>query len=133
MQFSLDVDERQLMHQVYRLLPPPGLHRLIYLENVQSNWGITMDEIATEKLRALLVDCRRVLNTVCERVADRHDVSLAVRDLMSSTDLLPTFLDLARRSPELAEIVLQASIAALSNSQSVMVVEAELRSRASKN
>ncbi len=54
----------------------------------------------------------------------------AVRRLMRPDDMLETFSELAVREPDLMRLVLQASVAALVNVQSVEAVGQELKRRA---
>lgn len=54
----------------------------------------------------------------------------AVRILMRPDDMLETFSELAVKDPDMMRVVLQASVAALVNVQSVEVVDAEMRRRA---
>ena len=49
---------------------------------------------------------------------------------MQPDDMLETFSELAVREPDLMRLVLQASVAALVNAQSVEAVDAELKRRA---
>ncbi len=50
----------------------------------------------------------------------------AIRRLMRPDDMLESFSELAVREPDLMRLVLQASVAALVNVQSVEAVEAEM-------
>ena len=59
----------------------------------------------------------------------RPDMQIAIRRLMSPDDMLETFSELAVKEPDLMRIVLQASVAALVNVQSVESVDAELKRR----
>ncbi len=54
----------------------------------------------------------------------------AIRRLMHPDDMLETFSELAVREPDLMRLVLQASMAALVNAQSVEPVDAEMKRRA---
>lgn len=49
---------------------------------------------------------------------------------MSREDMLKTFSELALREPDLMRLVLQASVAALVNVQSLEAVDAEMKRRA---
>ena len=53
-----------------------------------------------------------------------------MRILMRPHDMLETLSELAVKEPDLMRLVLQASVAALVNVQSVEAVEGELRRRA---
>ena len=54
----------------------------------------------------------------------------AIRRLMRPDDMLETFSDLAVKEPDLMRLVLQASVAALVNVQSVEAVDAEMKKSA---
>ena len=54
----------------------------------------------------------------------------AIRRLMSPDDMLETFSELAVKESDLMRIVLQASVAAPVNVQSVEAVDAEMKRRA---
>ncbi len=65
-----------------------------------------------------------------DRLTDRPDMQNAVRRLMRPDDMLETFSELAVKDPDLMRLVLQVSVAALVNVQSVEAVDAELKRRA---
>lgn len=67
---------------------------------------------------------------MAESLADRPDMQEAFRILMRPDDMLETFSELAVREPDLMRLVLQASVAALVNVQSLMAMDAELKRRA---
>ena len=83
-----------------------------------------------DELRTLLEQSRQMLTSLAERLADRPDMQNAVRRLMRPDDMLETFSELAVKEPDLMRLVLQASVAALVNVQSVEAVDAELKRRA---
>ncbi len=56
----------------------------------------------------------------------------AVRRLMRPDDMLETFSELAVKEPDLMRLVLQASVAALVNAQSMMAADDEIQRRAAK-
>lgn len=60
-------------------------------------------------------------------LASRPDMQNAIRRLMRPDDMLETFSELAVKEPDLMRLVLQASVAALVNVQSV---DAEMKRRA---
>jgi hypothetical protein len=60
------------------------------------------------------------------------DMQNAIRRLMRPDEILETFSELAVKEPDLMRMVLQASVAALVNVQSVEAVDAEMRRRAVK-
>jgi len=81
-------------------------------------------------LRAFLQASRQTLTSLSESLVSRPEMQNAIRQLMSPDDMLETFSELAVREPDLMRLVLQASVAALVNIQSVEAVDAELNRRA---
>ena len=79
------------------------------------------------ELRELLEASRQTLTSLVESLANRPDMQNAIRRLMRPDDMLETFSELAVREPDLMRLVLQASVAALVNVQSVEAVDAEMR------
>ena len=73
---------------------------------------------------------RQTLAALIERLTDRPDMHNAVRRLMRPDDMLETFSELAVKEPHLMRLVLQASVAALVNVQTVEAVEGEMKRRA---
>lgn len=71
-----------------------------------------------------------MLASLVQSLHDRPDMQNAIRRLMSPDDMLETFSDLAAKEPHPMRLVLQASVAALVNVQSVEAVEAEMKRRA---
>ncbi len=82
------------------------------------------------ELRELLQQSRQTLTALIESLSDRPDMQNAIRRLMRPDDMLETFSELAVKEPDLMRLVLQASVAALVNAQTVEVVSAELKQRA---
>lgn len=58
------------------------------------------------------------------------NLSVGERHQMRPDDMLETFSKLAVKEPDLMRLVLQASVAALVNMQSVEAVDAEMKRRA---
>ncbi len=81
------------------------------------------------ELRELLQASRQTLTSLVESLGNRPDMLNAVRQLMRHEDMLETFSELAVKEPDLMRLVLQASVAALVNVQSVETVAAELKRR----
>ncbi len=90
----------------------------------------SLADLSGEELRDLLQASRQTLTSLAESLANRPDMQNAVRRLMRPDDMLETFSELAVREPDLMRLVLQASVAALVNVQSVEAVDAELKRRA---
>jgi hypothetical protein len=89
-----------------------------------------LEGMPIEDLRELQQASRQTLTSLVESLATRPDMQNAVRRLMRPDDMLETFSELAVREPDLMRLVLQASVAALVNVQSVEAVDAELKRRA---
>ena len=90
----------------------------------------SLTDLSAEELRELLQASRQMLTSLVESLANRPDMQNAVRRLMQPDDMLERFSELAVREPDLMRLVLQASVAALVNAQSVEAVDAELKRRA---
>ena len=82
------------------------------------------------EMREILEASRQTLTSLVEGLANRPDMQNAIRRLMRPDDMLETFSELAVREPDLMRLVLQASVAALVNVQSVEAVNAEMKRRA---
>ena len=90
----------------------------------------SLTDLSAEELRELLLASRQTLTSLVESLANRPDMQNAIRRLMRPDDMLETFSELAVREPDLMRLVLQASVAALVNVQSVEAVDAEMKRRA---
>ena len=82
------------------------------------------------ELREILQASRETITGLIDSLANRPDMQNAVRRLMRPDDMLETFSELAVKEPDLMRLVLQASVAALVNVQSVEAVDAEMKRRA---
>ena len=78
------------------------------------------------ELREILQASRETITALIDSLANRPDMQNAVRRLMRPDDMLETFSELAVKEPDLMRLVLQASVAALVNVQSVEAVDAEM-------
>ena len=83
-----------------------------------------------DKLREIFQASRQTLTSLVDSLANRPDMQNAVRRLMRPDAMLETFSELTVREPDLMRLVLQASVAALVNVQSVEAMDAELKRRA---
>ena len=83
-----------------------------------------------DELRELLQASRQTIAGLIDSLSNRPDMQNAVRRLMRPDDMLETFSELAVKDPDLMRLVLQVSVAALVNAQSVEAVDAELKVRA---
>lgn len=84
------------------------------------------------ELRTQLQQARQMLTALSKSLSDRPDMQEAVCRLMSPDDMLKTFSELAVNDPDLMRLVLQASVVALVNVQSVEGIDAEIKRRAVK-
>ena len=91
-----------------------------------------VQEMTDDQLQTLLQQCRDVLTSLVQSLEDRPDMQEAIRQLMTPDDMLEAFSELAVKDPDLMRLVLQVSVAALVNVQSVEVVGAEMKRRAVK-
>ena len=82
------------------------------------------------ELREILQASRETITALIDSLANRPDMQNAVRRLMRPDDMLETFSELAVKEPDLMRLVLQASVAALVNVQSVEAVDVEMKRRA---
>ena len=82
------------------------------------------------ELREILQASRQTIAGLIDSLADRPDMQNAIRRLMRPDDMLETFSELAVKEPDLMRLVLQASVAALVNVQSVEAVDVEMKRRA---
>ena len=69
---------------------------------------------------------------MAESLANQPDMHNAVRRLMRPDDMLETFSELAVKEPDLMRLTLQASVAAILNTQSMMAADDEIQRRAVK-
>ncbi len=89
-----------------------------------------LEGLPIEELREILKASRQTLTSLVESLASRPDMQNAIRRLMRPEDMLETFSELAVKEPDLMRLVLQASVAALVNVQSMEAVNAEMKRRA---
>lgn len=90
----------------------------------------SLEDLSAEELRELLQASRQTLTSLVESLGNRPDMRNAILRLMRPDDMLETFSELAVKEPDLMRLVLQASVAAMVNVQSVEAVEAEMKRRA---
>ena len=92
-----------------------------------------VSKISTSELQAKLQSSKDVLVSLVSALSDRSDMQDAIGQLMTLDDMLETFSELAVKEPDLMRLVLQASVAALVNYQSVDAIQEELKRRAAGN
>ena len=86
--------------------------------------------LSDDDLKMLSRKCLEMGETVCGRVADDAEVLDGIRRLLESGDLLAEFQELQQTNGFTATRILNASLAALVNSQSVLAIAKEFRRRA---
>ncbi len=84
------------------------------------------------ELRELLQATRETITSLIDSLANRPDMQNAIARLMRPDDMLETFSELAVKEPDLMRLVLQASVAALVNIQTIEGSDDELKRRAIK-
>ena len=88
-----------------------------------------ISNLADETLSELSRNCAEMIQRVCVRLED-PDLIANVRRLMRSSDLLETFAEVQHEDRSIAAMILNASLATLVNSQSVIAIDNEFRRRA---
>jgi len=89
-----------------------------------------LTSIPDDELREILQASGQTLASLVDALANRSDMQNAIARLMRPDDMLETFSELAVKDPDLMRLVLQASVAAMVNYQTVEAVDAELKRRA---
>ncbi|MDA1229870.1 MAG: hypothetical protein O2856_03765 [Planctomycetota bacterium] len=84
------------------------------------------------ELREIFEASSHMLASVVHSLCNRPDMQNAVRRLMRPDDMLETFSELAVKEPDMMRLVLQASVAALVNAQSMMAADDEIQRRGVK-
>ena len=90
-----------------------------------------LDEMPTEKLRATLHQCWEMINKVLDGFNDAPEMQAGIRRLVLSGDMLSELNAIAAESPQLANQILQVSVAMLANTHSIQAIDAELCKRLS--
>ena len=91
-----------------------------------------LTNMSDAELREQLQNSRQTIAGLIDSLTSRPDMQEAIRRLMRPDDMLETFSELAVKEPDLMRLVLQASLAAMVNVQSVEAVGAEIKRRAVK-
>ena len=85
------------------------------------------------ELREIFQASSQMLASLVHSLGNRPDMQNAIARLMRpDDDMLETFNDLAETHPDLTRLVLQASVASLLNTQSMMRADDEIQRRAVK-
>lgn len=90
-----------------------------------------LHEVPVDQLDNLLTQCIETMNAVCDRLEQDTLMTIGLRDLMKSTDMLQCFEDLCADNRKNASILLHAAVAVLVNTQSVRTIQAEKQRRLS--
>ena len=85
------------------------------------------------ELRALKAQSEEVLHAMMQTLRSRMDMREVIHRLMTPDDTLEAFSQIGVEDPDLARVTLEAAVAALVNTQSVLAIDAELKHRASRN
>lgn len=88
-----------------------------------------ISNLTDETLSELSRNCAEMIQTVCLRLED-PDLIVNIRRLMQSSDLLETFAEIQQEDRNVAAMILNAGLATLVNSQSVIAIDNEFRRRA---
>ncbi|HBJ36535.1 MAG TPA: hypothetical protein DDZ51_17635 [Planctomycetaceae bacterium] len=87
--------------------------------------------LTDQSLAELSRDCATMIQQVCTRLQD-DDLATGIRRLMQSSDLLETFAEMQQENRSIAAMILNAGLATLVNSQSVIAIDNEFRRRAAE-
>lgn len=79
----------------------------------------TFDDKSDNQLQSLIPQCWEAINGVLNRFHDGSDMQAAVKQLMQASNIVGEFSELSDESPELANLILHASVAALVNTQTI--------------
>lgn len=72
-----------------------------------------LEGLPTEQLRAMMQQCWQTINSILDRLNDAPKMQAGTRRLMNSEDMVTEFSMIVAESPELANLILQASVAVL--------------------
>ena len=90
-----------------------------------------ISNLTDETLSELSRNCAEMIEKVCVRLQDA-DLIANIRRLMQSSDLLETFGEVQQEDRSVAAMILNAAIATLVNSQSIVAIDTEFRRRATE-
>lgn len=88
-----------------------------------------LKQLSDDQLRTVRTSCREVLGLVIASLSHRSDIQARVVRLMSSGEMIDELNAINGVSPDLARLILQASVGALVNVQSGEAVDAERKRR----
>ena len=91
-----------------------------------------LERLPTEQRRAMMQQCWQTINTNFDRLNEAPEMQIGIERLLSSEDIVTEFNTIAAESPELANMILQASVAALASNLSAQGIDAAIIPRASE-
>ena len=90
-----------------------------------------LSNLTDAQLQTLRTSCQDILKSIVDSLNGRVDIQEVIVQLVASENIAQTLIDFP--DDDLARLTLQASVAALVNTQSVMAIDAELTRRAGLN
>jgi hypothetical protein len=90
-----------------------------------------LTNLTDAQLQTLRTSCQDILKSIVDSLNGRVDIQEVIVQLVASENIAQTLIDFP--DDDLARLTLQASVAALVNTQSVMAIDAELTRRAGLN
>ena len=90
-----------------------------------------LSNLTDAQLQTLRTSCQDILKSIVDSLNGRVDIQEVIVQLVASDNIAQTLIDFP--DDDLARLTLQASVAALVNTQSVMAIDAELARRAGLN
>ena len=82
-----------------------------------------LKQLSEDQLRTVRTSCREVLGSVIASLNHRSDIQAGIERLMSSGDMVDELNAINAESVDLPRLILQTSVAALVNIQSVEAVD----------
>ena len=90
-----------------------------------------LSNLTDAQLQTLRTSCQDILKSIVDSLNGRVDIQEVMVQLVASENIAQTLIEFP--DDDLARLTLQASVAALVNTQSVMAIDAELTRRAGLN
>jgi len=88
-----------------------------------------LSELSDDRLRELRRQCFEVIQAVCERLENDSEVQSTVRRLLQAENMLNEFFEVESDTRDLANLILESSVATMVNSQSLRAIDAEWQKR----
>jgi hypothetical protein len=86
-------------------------------------------DLNEDRLKDLLAQSAETIEAVCDRLEQDLDMTEGIRQLMKSNDMLAALRDIERENRQNAALILNAAIAVLVNSQSILAINLENQRR----